>query len=183
MQRTIVWKGLDVDTDETCAVNYHDNDITVRSEISGWADGKPLTVEYFIRLGKSWDVLQFEVTAQVGTQVNRYAMHRDDSGKWRETGGEESPEFEGCDYIDISLTPLTNSLPINGLGLLEGTSKYTDVVYIDVLDNKLRRDRQQYTKLSRLKYKFVNDGGDFTAEIDVDEQGFVTDYPNLFENI
>ena len=57
------------------------------------------------------------------------------------------------------------------------------VVYIDIMENNIKMSRQRYTKLDRLKYKFENEDGTFTADINVDEEGFVTDYPELFESI
>ena len=61
-----------------------------------------------------------------------------------------------------------------------GESREFDLIYIDVLEAQLRPDRQKYTKLDNNTYRFENDGGNFTAEITVDDDGFVTDYPELF---
>ena len=110
-------------------------------------------------------------------------MYRNSNGSWFNKGGIENYNFNNCRYIDISLTPFTNTLPINGLTLKEEGSSDIDVLYIDIMKGEMRRDRQRYTKLGRLKYLFENDNGDFSAEIDVDEEGFVTDYPELFESI
>ena len=187
MQRNIIWKSIDGDTEENCAIHYRDNGITARSEISGWMHKQPLTVEYVVKLTMDWQVFDFSLTAQWGARAPQcYAMRRDSSGNWSGLSGVEYPEYSGCDYIDISLTPFTNSLPINGLKLNEGESRTIDVVYIDVLNNDLRRDEQRYSKLNRLRYRFENNsnyGDPFVAEIDVDENDFVTYYPELFETI
>lgn len=186
MQKNIIWEGLDADTTENCAVNYLvGGGIVVRSEISGWINKKALTVEYIIKLDNKWHVLEFELTAQIGNKpANHYAMSNK-QGLWTDNSGKEYTEFKGCDYIDITLTPFTNSLPINGLLFSEGERHQIDVIYIDVMDNDMRKDRQRYTKLNNFKYRFENDFADqpFTADIDVDENGFVTFYPELFETI
>lgn len=183
MQKNIIWKGLDADTEENCAISYIGDGITVRSEISGWANRQPVSAEYVIKLDNEWTVLEFQVTVQIGNSPARcYAMRRDASGNWKGFSGIDYPEYFGCKYIDISLTPFTNTLPVNGLHLKEGETRDVDVVYMDVLENELRRERQHYTRMGRLKYRFANDNN-FTADIDVDEDGFVTNYPELFELI
>lgn len=143
-----------------------------------------LKVDYVIKLNNRWQVQEFEVTAQIGNKpTTLYTMKCDSSGRWFGRDGIENHNFNNCRYIDISLTPFTNTLPINGLSLKEGGSNDIDVLYIDIMEGEIRRDRQRYTKLGRLKYRFENDNGNFTADIDVDEEGFVTDYPELFESI
>ena len=57
------------------------------------------------------------------------------------------------------------------------------MVYIDVIEHKVYRDRQNYTRIEKNMYRFENDDGSFTAFIEVDKDGFVTDYPDLFEMI
>lgn len=183
MQRNLVWKGLDADTTENCAVNFTGSGIVVRSEIMGWLEGSALTSEYYIKMDRQWQVQEFEIKTFLNGSITHFRMSRDASGRWKDYHGREHPEFDGCRYIDISLTPLTNSLPVNGLYLQEGKTKQINVVYIDVQEGKVRQDRQQYTRLGRLKYRFKNDNRNFTADIDVDEEGFVTYYPQLFEII
>lgn len=184
MQRNLIWKGLYADTAENCAVNFLEGGIIVRSEISGWLSMQALKVEYIIKLDNRWRVQEFEVMAQIGNKPTAmYSMRSDSSGRWYTKEGAENHNFYNCRYIDITLTPFTNTLPINGLLLKEGSSCDIDVLYIDIMEAGMRRDRQRYTKLGRLKYRFENDNGNFTADIDVDEDGFVTDYPELFESI
>lgn len=85
--------------------------------------------------------------------------------------------------IDIALTPLTNSLPINRLTLAKNKAHITEVVYIDILEGTIRTAFQQYTKKSECVYNFQNVLNDFEATILVDKEGFVVHYPQLFERI
>ncbi len=182
MQKSIVWEGLDNDTEEHCAVNYLDKGIMVRSEIEGWAGHKvAVYAEYTLKLDTAWNVLEFEIIFHLADNEHKYHMQRDAAGKWTDSDGKHRPEFDGCDHIDISLTPFTNTLPVNGLHFEEGQTREVDVLYIDVLENVLRRDTQKYTKTSQNTYRFENEGGNFIAEITVDDDGFVTFYPGLFE--
>jgi hypothetical protein len=106
---------------------------------------------------------------------------RNENGQWTDSRGKLYPEFDGCRFIDITVTPLTNSLPINGLHMTEGESAEFDLLYVDVLNNEIRKDRQKYTKMPGSIFHFENDEGRFSADIEVDGDGFVTYYPGLFE--
>lgn len=182
MEKSIVWKGLRYDTEEHCGINYHGDHIMVHSEIEGWVNLKPVYAEYWIKLDTSWNVIEFEISTHIADAEYKYALKRDENGVWRDKFGTH-PEYNNCSYIDISLTPFTNTLPINGLKLAEGQSKAIEVVYIDIMKHEIRRDEQHYKRTGSLKYRFENDGSGFIADIDADENGFITHYPELFDMI
>ena len=89
-------------------------------------------------------------------------------------------EFAGCIDVDISLTPFTNSLPINRLRWLGNEPAEIQVLFVDVLDQSATVARQCYTKLSDSQFKFETVPNDFEALLTVDASGFVLDYPGLF---
>lgn len=183
MEKSIVWKGLDDDTEEHCSINYHDDCIKVHSEIEGWANNKAVYVEYWLKLAPNWDVMEFEVTTHIADTEFIYALTRDEDGNWKDKQGKIHPQFKNCRYIDITLTPFTNTLPVNGLHLKEGEGHDIEVVYINVLKHEMAPFKQRYTKLKSQQYKYENRDGSFSADITVDEDGFVTHYPGLFEMI
>jgi len=181
MQKSIVWEGLYHDTEEHCSVNYLEGAIMVRSELEGWALTTPVYMEYVLRLGKDWKVTEVDINFTVGEATHTYLFFRDAAAGWTDADGNAYPEFAGCDFIDISLTPFTNSLPINGLQWQEEGKREVEVLYIDVLANQLRKDTQHYTRNGPHNFIFENDGGNFIANITVNDDGFVTNYPELFE--
>lgn len=183
MQKSFLWSGLLNDTEEHCAVNYLNNGIMIRSEVEGWADGKPVYLDYTIRLDIHWNVLEFEVIFHISDIEHIHHFKRNASGGWIDSKNIEYPEFEACQYIDISLTPFTNTLPINGLNLALGQSHEFNLVYVDVMSNTIRKDHQRYTRIAPNSYRFENDSTNFTVDIDVDADGLVTHYPKLFEMI
>lgn len=183
MQKSILWSGIENDTDEHCAINFLSDAIMVRSEIEGWAHAVPVYADYTLKLDLQWNVLEFDIRFHDRNTQHHYHFFRDGESNWADVSGEAYPEFKGCSYIDISLSPFTNSLPINGLFLPHGESAQIDVVYIDILANVIRKDHQKYTKSGHHHYTFENGGGNFTADIQVDDDGLVTHYPGLFDMI
>jgi hypothetical protein len=99
------------------------------------------------------------------------------------------PELEGCVDVDISATPFTNTLPIRRLGLEPGESAELRVAYVDVPELAVGPARQRYEYLEERAggglYRFEAPPiealpSGFTAQIPVDVDGLVIDYPGLF---
>lgn len=183
MQKSILWDGLQNDTDEHCAVSFFESGIVVRSEIEGWAGTVPVYADYTLRLDLRWRVQQMDIDFHVSDTKHSHSLRRDAEGNWTDGSGKEYHEFKGCKYVDISLTPLTNTLPVNGMAMCIGHSAAIDVVYIDIIENKIYKDTQHYTRIDNHTYRFENNNGSFTADIEVDDTGFVVHYPQLFNMI
>lgn len=93
------------------------------------------------------------------------------------------PLFRNFDFIDISLTPFTNTLPINHLNFIAHQKKTIEVMYVDIFKGSIEAVKQKYSKNSDLIYHYENLPKDFEADLDVDDSGFVNLYPTLFERI
>ena len=86
--------------------------------------------------------------------------------------------------MDISETPFTNTLAIRRLGLAPGGSAEITVAYFDGADLQPWPEPQCYTRLETGDgggtYRFVSLDGGYTANLPVDLDGLVLDYPGLF---
>lgn len=109
----------------------------------------------------------------------------DGEGRWRDEDGRPLPRFDGCIDIDLAGTPFTNTLPIRRLGLARqsGTARLT-MLYVPFDTFEPVIDGQRYTCLveDRL-YRYEAEDRSFAADLPVDEDGLVTDYPSLFERL
>lgn len=174
------WKGIYYNSIENCAVNIAAHGIVIKSDIIGKHDNTSFNCEYRIETTTEWTTKSFEIRYTLnGISHTISALHETD---WI-VNGETRPEFRNCTDIDITLTPFTNSLPINRLKLQNSKPQQIEVLYIDVLKNTFRIAQQQYTKRSASVYNFQNVPNDFEADIIVDNDGFVKHYPELFERI
>lgn len=93
----------------------------------------------------------------------------------------EKPLFVGIKFIDISISPFTNSLPINYLTLEVGKSKEIEVIYINLLKEGICSLKQKYRRQKKNVYTYENVQRDYKADIVVDENGLVVNYPDIFE--
>lgn len=179
--KTLIWQGILFKSLEYFNLQSDDRSYTVASKIIGSYEDKIYAVNYSILIDKNWMVQSFLIESEINNSKRTLTGKRI-RDQW-EINNAVHPEFNNFPFIDISLTPFTNTLPINNLKLSENSSKKIDVIYIDVLNHHIRPVQQQYTRTAANKYLYENIENDFKAEISVDEKGFVTNYPKLFEKI
>ncbi|MGH3077516.1 MAG: putative glycolipid-binding domain-containing protein [Gaiellaceae bacterium] len=93
-------------------------------------------------------------------------------------GPEVDVGLEGTDYFDLNFSPLFNTLP-----LLDGLEEPTDFVmtFVRVPSLEVERSEQRYEPLGERLVRFSS--GDFVAEIEFDEDWFVTRYQWLAERV
>lgn len=179
MQTNLLWTGREYYSLENCLVNTTDIGSEIDSVIIGKYEGKIYRVEYKIRTNQNWEALFFEVQSQHSNQREHLIFESDGRGNWM-ADGKQADQFKGCVDIDIPLTPFTNTLPINRLKLCQHEEQQIEVIYLDLLERRIRPVKQKYARRSNTEYHYENVPNDFEAKIEVDELGFVVEYPSLF---
>lgn len=179
--KTLIWQGVLYQSIEYFNEQIKDENYIVESKIIGCYEDKIYAVDYSILIDKNWIVQNFLIKSEIN-KVKTTLEGKRHQDQW-EINNVINPEFNDFKFIDISLTPFTNTLPINNLQLKDNSSKKIDVIYIDVLNQHVRPVQQQYTKTASNKYLYENIENDFKAEISVDDEGLVISYPKLFEKI
>ena len=179
MQTNLLWTGREYYSLENCLVNTTDIGSEINSVIIGKYDEKIYKVEYKVKTNQHWETIYAEIHCQHSNQREQLIIEGDAKGNWT-MNGKEADQFRGCMDIDIPLTPFTNTLPINRLKLSQGEEHQIRVIYLDLLEQKTIPVKQKYIRLSETAYHYQNVPNDFEAKIEVDELGFVVDYPSLF---
>ena len=146
----------------------------------------PLRLRYEIRCDASWACRELRV-ASLLEPIRPLELRGDGRGRWIRANGEHVSSLDGCLDVDIAATPFTNTLPIRRLGLAPGRSADITVVYVDVPDLSLRAARQRYTCLEQAdrggRWRYENPVSGFTAELAVDSDGLVLDYPDIWRRV
>jgi uncharacterized protein len=182
MQKNIAWRAEAWEGQEQCSLSITPAGIEARGEITGVdAQGAAFEIDYVMNLSPDWEVYRVFITD--ATQEGVHIDLRYEEGRWQDDSGTcgSMDIFDDVALVDISRTPLTNTLPIKVLSLAEGASADIDVLFIDIPSITLRRVQQRYTYLGNNVYSYGDD--DFTAEITVDEDGLVVSYPGLFSRV
>jgi uncharacterized protein len=179
MQTNILWTGREYYSLENCLVNFGSGGSEINSTIIGYYQEKIYMVEYWIKTNQDWETVFFEITSRHSNKTQSLRFEADGKGNWM-ANGKKDGQFKGCIDVDIPLTPFTNTLPINRLHLDQNQAQEVRVIYCDLLEQQVKPVRQKYTRLSNTEYHYQNIPNDFEATIQVDESGFVVDYPSLF---
>jgi hypothetical protein len=136
--------------------------------------GEPIRLAYRIECDRAWRTRSVTLDRH-GRE--RTILTRDEQGRWLVDGGERL-DLAGCIDVDIALTPFTNTLPIRRLGLASGTAADLRVVYIlPEPELTIELAGQRYTRLDT-GYRY--ESGSFRADLAIDHDGLVTDYPDLW---
>lgn len=147
-------------------------------------DGEPFRLAYKLRWDDAGLLQQAELVASKGMQTRSLSLQADGRGRWCSSQGEHIGHLDGCIDIDIWPTPLTNSFPIWRSHLKIGQRHEYKMAWVSAPHLDVVAKRQAYTRLEERLYLFESlDGSGFTAKLPVDEDGFVTDYPELFRRV
>jgi hypothetical protein len=155
--------------------------IVAEAVILATEGGAHLGARLTIECDGAWRTRRVEVSL-VG-DGRRIALLGNGAGNWRDASG-PLPHLDGGIDVDLPLTPFTNTLPIRRLGLAAGASADLAVVYIRMPELTVTLDPQRYTCLAPLRrYRYQSLDSDFMREIDVDADGLVLTYPDLFKRV
>lgn len=110
------------------------------------------------------------------------SLRADGAGHWKSVAGAPLAELAGCIDVDIAATPFTNTLPIRRLHLSLGQAANINVAYITVPELRVTPVAQRYTCLNVTPdgglYRYENLTRYYRADLPVDEDGLVLDYPD-----
>lgn len=182
LPKTVRWRPVDGEGLEHLTVGPHDGGIRATGVVIGDRGGLSYGIHYCIDCDAGWLVRRFAIET---TDDRRLMLRSDGKGNWSSKDGDPMPELVGCIDIDLAGTPFTNTLPIRRLNLSpqDGITKLT-MLYVPFDSLEPYRDEQNYTCLEAdLLYRYEAGDGSFTADLPVDEDGLVLDYPTLFERL
>jgi len=183
VEREVMWTPWEGPGLEHLRLLTSDSGVVANGLVIGLEAGRPFRIGYEVRCDRRWRVREVRAAApDSGRPV--LELLTDGEGRWKRGGGEPLPELDGCVDVDISATPFTNTLPIRRLGLEPGESADVDVAYILVPELLVGPEKQSYGCLEARadggRYRFEALPSGFTAELPVDADGLVLDYPGLF---
>jgi uncharacterized protein len=90
--------------------------------------------------------------------------------------------LDGYDFFDLAYSPLFNSLPVLKDGLLAGSGARDYVMrFVTVPELVVSESQQRYEPLGGGLVRFSS--GDFVADLQFDDDGFVVRYEGLAERV
>jgi uncharacterized protein len=180
--REVMWSAREEPGLGHLRLAVRNSGIVADGVVLGMEEGRPFRLSYEVRCDPYWRVR----AARVGVpgEPAKVELLSDGEGNWAGPDGRAVAYLEGCEYVDISETPFTNTLPVRRLGLAPGESAEITVAYFDGAELQPWPEPQRYTCLEKSSggalFRFLSLDGGFTADLHVDADGLVLDYPGLF---
>jgi len=182
LKRTVVWKNLLLNGADYCALWRTAEGWLLKGAVVGvLKDQRPVLAHYEIDCDENWLTHRVQVERTIGNDVKSLSLTVERRGVWR-SSGQELREIEGCQDVDLALTPATNTLPIRRLNLPVGKSGSIIAAWVKFPELTVQALSQRYTRLANDAYRYQSNTG-FSAEIAVDDLGLVITYPGAWERL
>jgi uncharacterized protein len=144
----------------------------------------PFRLTYRLSWGEAWRLRDADLVVATGRYTRSLSLQTDGDGHWRDGNGDIIAELDGCMDIDIWPTPFTNTFPIRREPMATGERRAFRMAWIFGPDLAFQAQPQAYTRLADRLYLFESlDGSGFRAELPVDDDNIVLDYPDLFRRV
>lgn len=183
----VFWGAEDGPGVEHLQLTLGPDGIAASGTIAGVDSGGPFRARYRIVCDAGWRVRGLAVDAATPHGAPALGLSADGDGRWTTRSGDPLPALDGAVDVDLSASPSTNTLPIRRLSLAPGEAARVRVVYVRVPALTLAALDQRYTCLARTplggRWRYESLDAPFTAELDVDAEGLVRDYPGLFRRL
>jgi uncharacterized protein len=194
LPRALLWTRTDTAGAEQ--VSFDDRHGLAARGVQVAADPLPYACRYELYTDEGWATVRFEVSAEGGGWLRTVRLERA-AGRWRVVTAEQGdldaalraagvrasapmPGIEDPDLlidaldVDLAGSPLTNTLPLRRLGLVD--SKVM-VAWVLLPSLAVVPARQSYTVLGAGRVRYSS--GSFSAELEIDDEGYVVRYPGL----
>ncbi|MBZ6076166.1 putative glycolipid-binding domain-containing protein [Microvirga puerhi] len=180
--RTIRWSAWDGGEAglEHVEVSPIEGGVEFSGVVVGQDEGIRFGLTYRVRTDSHWRTREAWLRTASGRRLH---LKSNGQGSWQANGADQ-PALQGCLDIDIQASPVTNTLPIRRLSLKTDESLEIRLCYIAVPTLDVTPRDQRYTALTpgrRYRFKSLDSG--FEADLPVDGDGFVLDYPSLFKRL
>ncbi|MCE7981509.1 MAG: hypothetical protein DYG89_09975 [Caldilinea sp. CFX5] len=177
--QSIIWRRLDRPGHEAVRL-YAERNIWRLLGTAIFADEQPACLHYAIACRANWQTRSVSISGWVGETTVHVAIAVDTQQRWW-LNGVEQPQVAGCLDIDLSFSPVTNLLPIRRLALANGQSAPVTAAWLRFPGFTLEPLDQRYRRLSDSAYAYESAGGTFRTALQVNDNSFVTHYPNLWQ--
>jgi len=178
----VLWRRLDAPAFELCRLWESAQTYDLEGRVLTAIGGRPAEVHYAVGCSREWETRTAQVGVIRGESSQILELRRDERGGWWKDG----KRVDGMDSlldVDLGFTPATNTLPIRRLALEIGASDDVEALWVRYPELELERLPQRYTRLGERRYRYESAGGAFVAELEVDVNGLVVRYGELWQRI
>jgi hypothetical protein len=178
--RTYAWRRLDIPGLEIATWQPRADGHVFAGRVLALDDDLPLSVDYRLEVDAHWVTRLVDVDLVADGRPATLRLEHDGAGRWRRDGKPE-PALAGCLDVDLEVTPLTNALPVNRIQLPEGATKEIVAAWVHFPGLNLEAGAQRYERLASTTYRYTSLRSGFTAQVEVDQDGFPVIYERIWQ--
>jgi hypothetical protein len=191
--RFVVWTGVEEWMTETAAVELTGGGLSATGTQLG-ADPFPYRVDYRLDCPDDYVTRELELTAMAEGWRRRLLLTHNGEGGWQaevEDEGEvpggpwdgQLPDLADARDIDIQNSPLTNTMPILRHGFQRSGERDFLMAFVTLPALRVEASPQRYEHVRAgdggSVVRYLSRDGDFTAELELDDDGLLVFYPRL----
>ena len=178
---TILWRWMDRPGHEAARLQQVDGEWHLSGTSVFVHEGEPCRLDYHIVCDAAWRTVRARVDGWVGARTIECRIAAE-AGRWL-LNGQEVPAVAGCVDVDLNFSPSTNLLPIRRLNLAVGQEGAVSAAWLRFPSFELERLDQTYRRTGEHSYRYESAGGEFVRDIEVNDVGLVTRYPDFWEAV
>ena len=185
--RSIFWQPWQGQGMEHLRLSFLEDHIVARGDVMAIAGSQPFRLRYKIKCDSAWHTRKLDLEVHDRHGLRERHVRADGQGNWRDDEQGALTELAGCLDVDISATPFTNTLALRRLDLQQGENASLSVAYVKLPELTFRPVSQRYSCSWRaatgsiVTYEGLFRG--FKADLPLDADGLVIDYPETFRRI
>jgi uncharacterized protein len=181
--RTVLWQRFSEPSLESFTLYQHQAGFEFRGAVVLELEGQPSSVNYRILTTKNWLTQQVTVELRQAGEEKSLELRVDDEQRWWQNE-QELTRLQGLYDVDLSVTPATNTLPLRRLDLGGGEAREVTAAWVKFPELELEPLPQRYTRVAKYRYRYESGTAlaDFSAELQVDDAGLVTEYIMTIDN-
>jgi len=177
---SILWRRLDQEGHDACHLTSTPDGWRLWGVAAFLLDGKPSALRYSVECDAGWRTRSASVDGWIAQSDYSAEIVATGDGRWLLNGEEQASAF-GCVDVDLGFTPATNMLPLRRFALEVGAATPAPAAYLTVPELRLTRLTQTYRRLGEVRYHYESPAFSYAEVLEVDDVGFVTSYPDLWQ--
>lgn len=179
-KHSILWRGFFLPGHEACSLFSVDSGWHLAGSAVFSFEQQPCRLDYLVMCDSRWHTRSGKIIGWLGITPVDLEITVDGEDHWQ-LNGIDRPEVAGCLDLDLNFSPSTNLLPIRRLNLDLGDEAEVTAAWLRFPGFELEPLHQKYRRLDEVTYRYESAGGQFSADLQVNSAGFVTDYPEIWQ--
>ncbi len=179
-KQSVIWRRLDKSGHEFARLFSSDSCWHLDGTAVFIHDTQPCRLDYWLKCDSRWETLSGKISDWVGETAIETTISVDSNRRWT-LNGQEYPDVAGCIDLDLNFSPVTNLLPIRRLNLNLTEQAQVRAAWLKFPSFTLEPLEQSYCRVGATTFRYESAGGRFHAELETNEMGIITVYPNFWQ--